>query len=106
MRRERVVAIDDREHAGAERDLLSTEPVGLPAAVPVLVMVAHEERNRIRQRAGREERGADDRILLDALVFVLRERSRLVEHRVPSLEWVIGPSMKNRLCANRREVWP
>ena len=67
LRGQRVELIDDRQDAGAERNLLALEPARIPAAVPSLVMRQDERRDRIRKRHGSDDLRADLRMRPDLL---------------------------------------
>ena len=81
--RHRVERIRHREHACAERRLVGAEPVGVAAAVPALVMGAHNvEALALQERDLGEHLLAEERVLLHARALVGRQRPRLLEDLV------------------------
>src|SRR4051794_4143608 len=75
----RVVGVADQDHARAERDRVAGEPVGVAAAVPVLVAVADEREHLGEEVDLGEDLGAHLDVALDLALLRLRERTRLVE---------------------------
>ena len=57
--RHRVVVIDDREDARANRNLVGHEPLRVALAVPSFVVTQDQRRHRIRERHGGDDLGAD-----------------------------------------------
>src|SRR5207248_241432 len=54
----RAIRVDDRDDPRAEGDLLAGEPVRIAAAVPALVMAAHDLQHLRRCGAGLEQRSS------------------------------------------------
>ena len=79
LRRERVEVVDDREDAGAQRDVVAPQPLRIALAVPALVVAQDERRDRVGERHGADDLGADLRVNADLLELFLRERARLRE---------------------------
>ena len=76
---ERVAGEDD---ARAERDVGAREAVRVAAAVPALVLVAHQQTGAGEELDGREDLLADDRVALDLEPLLGRQRAALVEDRL------------------------
>src|SRR5690606_6034682 len=74
-----VEVVDRREDPRAERNFLPLESVGIPLAVPALVVTQDQWRNGIRERNGADDLGPDLRMRADLLELLARERSRLRE---------------------------
>ena len=55
---QRIEAVDNGKNSGAERNFGADETVGIAAAVPLLVMVADDRHDWIREIDGRENAGA------------------------------------------------
>ncbi len=77
--RHRVVVVADRQDARADRNIVTGEPVRIAFAVPPFVVAHDERRDRIRERHGRDDLGADLRVHPDFLELFLRERPSLRE---------------------------
>ena len=84
---ERVVAVDDREDACAKRNCLRLETVRIAGAIPVLVVMPHDERERARERDRRQKIGANDDVLLHLVVFTRRQWPGLVQHAIGNAEF-------------------
>src|SRR5262249_57118925 len=81
--RDRVERVGDGEHARAERNLVAAERVGIPAAVPALVVRTHHRQAlAAHERHALEHLLAEGRVRLDQPPFRIRERSRLLEDAV------------------------
>src|SRR5205814_9961407 len=90
--RERVERVRDREHSRADRNLVSCQPVGIPAAVPALVVRADDlETCPVEQHHVREHPLADQGVRLHQPPLVRVERPRLAEHavRAPDLADIV-----------------
>jgi hypothetical protein len=73
----RVVVVDDRQDARAERNVRTGQPLRIALAVPPLV-VAHDERcHGIGERHSGDDLGADLRVDADLLELLRRERPGL-----------------------------
>ena len=79
VRRQCVETVDDRQDAGANRDVGSTDSVGVPRAVPVLVVMPHDRDHGIGKVDRGENLRADRRVQLHLLEFGGRQLARLVE---------------------------
>src|SRR5581483_7985786 len=75
----RVEGVADRDHAGAERDLLAGEPVRVALPVPALVGGAHQAGDRSHRREGADDPLPDQRVRSHQLPLDLVERCRLAE---------------------------
>jgi hypothetical protein len=73
----RIVVLDDREDAGADRDAVRGQPLRIPLAVPALVLRQDDRRHRIGERHGGNDFGADLRVDPEAIEFFRRQWSRL-----------------------------
>ncbi len=77
--RHRVVGVAGEEDAGAERDRLAGEAVGVAAAVPALVGGADDRPDRGEELDRPDDPLADDRVLLDLVPLLVGQRAGLVE---------------------------
>ncbi len=75
--RHRVVVVDDRQDARADRNVVARQPLRIALAVPPLVMAEDQRRHRIRERHGGDDLRADLRMDADLLELFLRQRSGL-----------------------------
>ena len=75
--RHRVVVVDDRQDARADRNVLAGQPLRIALAVPPLVVAQDQRRHRVGERHGGDDLRADLRVDADLLELFLRERSRL-----------------------------
>ena len=75
--RQRVVVVDDREDARAERNLFALQPLRIALAVPAFVVAEDQRRDRIRERHRADDLGADLRMDADLLELFLRQRAGL-----------------------------
>src|SRR2546429_682295 len=81
--RHRVERVGDREDPRPERDLLPEEPVGVAAAVPALVVGAHDADSlALQERHASEHLLAEHGVRLHRAALRLRERSRLEQDLV------------------------
>ena len=64
VRRQRVEVVDEEQDPRAERDVLSLEPARIAAAVPPLVMILNERRDRVRKRYSSDDVRTDLRMCL------------------------------------------
>src|SRR5438093_13498862 len=78
LARHGVERVRDGEDAGAERDGVAGEPVGIAAAVETLVVAAHDPRGWAEEAEAREDRLAERRMLVHQAEFVGAERTRLL----------------------------
>lgn len=76
---QRVVAVHDAHDAGADRNRLAGEAVRVARTVPVLVVVADNRRDGVREINLREDARADGRVQLHALVFGRGQLAGLVQ---------------------------
>ena len=76
---QRVVAIDHRQDAGANRNLDALQSVRIAGAIPVLMMRANDRHHRIREVDRRQDVGADIDVQLHRLEFGRRQLAGLVE---------------------------
>jgi hypothetical protein len=67
---------------GAEGDRVADQAVRVPAAVPALVVVAHEQRRTLQMGHQRQDLGAEDGVTAHRGPLRLVERSRLVQDAV------------------------
>ena len=81
-----VVGDADRDHAGAERDLLAGDAVRIAAAVVALVARAHEAGDGRERGRGGEDALADDRVAPDLRPLLGLERGALAQHRLGDRE--------------------
>ncbi len=79
IRGERVEAVDDGEDAGADRDVLAGDAVRVPAAVPALVVAAHDRHDGKREIDEREDVRAHVHVFLHLLELGVGEPAGLVE---------------------------
>ena len=79
VRRQCVVAVDDRENARTNRDGVAFDAVRIAAAIPVLVVVADDRHHRIREVDRGENLGADRGVELHLLELGRRELARFVQ---------------------------
>ena len=76
---QRVEAVDHRQDAGADRDLVAAQAARIADAVPVLVMGADDRHDRIRKLDRRQDVGADVDVRLHRLELVRCQLAGLVE---------------------------
>src|SRR5206468_1776585 len=81
-REHRVERVGDVDDAGAERDLLALEPVGVASAVEALVMVPDRGYRVVQEAEAVDDAGALVRVPLHQRPFVLGEARRLEQDRV------------------------
>ena len=79
IRRQRVETVDHREIREPIGIASPGETVRIAAAVPVLVMMPDDRRDREREADHREDVGADRRVALHDLVLGRSQAARLVE---------------------------
>ena len=77
VRDERVVVVDDGEHAGAQRNGFSRQPFGVPRPIPALMMAFDVGRDGIRERHRADDVRADLRVDAHALELVGRQPAGL-----------------------------
>ena len=75
--RERVVVVDDRQDARAERNLFALQSLRIALAVPAFVVAEDERRHRVREGHGTDDLRADLRMDADLLELLLRQRAGL-----------------------------
>src|SRR5262249_40160229 len=78
--RQGIVHIGDRDDARTERNRGASQPVGIAATVPPLVMVPNDHRPRREEFEGRHDLGADHRVTTHQLPLVGVEPPGLSEH--------------------------
>ena len=78
----RVVGVADGHDAGAERDLLAGEPIGIAAPVVALMARAHDRADAAELGRGADDPLADDRVLAHVFPLVGVERARGVQDGV------------------------
>ena len=79
MGRDRVVVVHDRQHSGSERDSLARQALGIPGAVPSLVMALDVRRHRVGKRDGADDVGPDGRMKADVVELAGRQAAGLGE---------------------------
>ena len=79
LRRDRVVVVDDRQNARADRNRLAGQSLRITLAVPSLVVAEDQRRDRIRKRHAGDDLRADLRMDADLLEFFRRQRPGLRE---------------------------
>ena len=75
--RDRVEVIDDRQDPRANRNVFTADALRIALAIPPFVMAQDEGRNRIGERHGGDNLGADLRMNPDLLELLLGERPGL-----------------------------
>ena len=84
--RHRRVGIARCDHPRGKRDLLGCKPVAVPGSVPAFVRRPDDRPDTAKRRRPAEDPLADERVLLDELPLLVRERPRLLQDGVRNRE--------------------
>jgi len=77
-----LIGLGDPNDTRGAWNALSSQPVGIAAAIPVLVMVRHRGHQRVQERTHLQDLRAECRVLLDERALGRGERASLVQESI------------------------